>query len=152
LKNKLIITTLEEYYLCRSRGIDPLFWHFHIKLDISLRISIQNKLFGHTTLSKKNIPQANDKYYHYCYNYGPLVCENCGDSLYRNRNILGSYSATYISHILSRSNKPEMAHDPRNFNKLCAKCHDKWESQKKNEMLIFMDNQIIIKELLKDYS
>lgn len=45
-----------------------------------------------------------------------------------------------------------MAHDPRNFNKLCAKCHDKWESQKKNEMLIFMDNQIIIKELLKDYS
>jgi hypothetical protein len=44
-----------------------------------------------------------------------------------------------------------LAHDPRNHNKLCAQCHKKWESPQKYEMLIYMDNIVVIKELKKDY-
>lgn len=148
---KITIESELEFNLCMKNGINPLFWNRFIKMDPSLRVYVQNMIFGNLGLHKGDIVKANDRYYHYCFNYGPLACENCGKSLFSNRNIDSCYSSKYISHILSRSNKPEMAHDPRNHNKLCIECHRKWESPDKKKMLIWMDNQAVIKELKKDY-
>lgn len=149
---KHLITEIYEFNHLLKRGINPLFWHRIFKLEINLRISIQNNLFGKSELHKKNTVQANNKYYNYCFWHGPLACENCGKSFYSKKNIDECYGAVHISHILSRGSAPEMAHDPRNHNKLCPECHRKWESKKNKEMIIYRDNLVVIEELKKDYN
>lgn len=150
---KLInISSYEELDLCLKHGINPLFWHRFVKLEIHFRVEVQNNLFGKSELGKSDIVKANDKYYHYCYQNSNLHCENCGQKIYKLRNIEGCYSAIYISHILTRGSNPHLAHDPRNHNFLCPKCHEKWENGNKSDMLIYLDNQIVIKELKQDYS
>lgn len=147
-----LITERYEYDYLLKRGVDPLFWHRVFKVDIHLRINIQNNLFGRAELSKKSIIAANDRYYHYCFWHGPLVCENCGKPFFSNKNIQGCYWSGHVSHIISKGAASEMAHDPRNHNKLCHKCHEKWESAKNKEMMIYRDNIIVIEELKRDYN
>jgi len=149
--NKIKIDTIEEYDLCLKHGINPLFWHRFIKIDINLRHTIQNSLFGIYELSKGNVLLANDKYYHYCFKHSTLRCENCGQKVFNNRNLNNVYSSTNISHIISRGSNPEIAHDPRNHNFLCFNCHSKWENGNRKEMLIYLDNKVIIQELREDY-
>jgi hypothetical protein len=152
MQKKLLITTKEEYLLCLKHGVNPLFWNRWIKIEIGLRIYLQNELFGKSQFGKVNIPVANDRYYRYCFFNSLMICENCGKPLYANKNIEGCYSAVYVSHILTKGGHPEIAHDPRNQNILCFRCHQKWESVKNNEMVIFMDNQVVIVELRNDYN
>lgn len=149
--SKIILNHREEFEYCIKLGINPLFWHRTIKLDIGLRLMLQYELFGKSELGKGSTIKANDKYYHYCYNNSLLACENCGTSFYVKENIDTAYSAGYVSHILSRGSRSDLAHDPRNHNMLCRKCHTRWESPQKNGMVIFMDNQIVIQELKFDY-
>lgn len=149
--SKKIINSREEFELCLSHGVNPLFWNRFIKLDFGLRISLQNELFGKSELGKGSVIKANDRYYHYCFSNSLLICENCGAPLFINRNIDGCYSAKNVSHILSRGANAELAHDPRNHNILCGTCHKTWESPQNKGMLIYMDNQVVIKELRKDY-
>lgn len=149
--NRHVIYTIEEYNLCLKYGINPLFWHRNIKLNINLRITLQNSLFGQFELNKGDVKKANDKYYHYCFERSKLRCENCGKKVFTLRNIDGAYSSINISHIISRGSNPMIAHDPRNHNFLCFECHQKWESGNKKEMLIYWDNQVVIKELNEDY-
>lgn len=144
------LNTINEYEQCLKSGINALFWHRQIKLVPSLRRSIQNKLFGKSELGKGNIVRANDKFYHYCFENSLKICEECGIPIYSNRNY-DCYSATYVSHILSRSKDPGIAHDPRNHNILCPECHKIWESLKNKQMLIYNDNQIVIREIILDY-
>ena len=145
-----MLSSVYEYELCLKHGINPLFWHRHIKLVPTLRIQLQNKIFGKSELGKGNVVQANDKYYHYCWDHGLMVCEECGRPLYAMRHY-DCYSATYISHILTRGSNPNMAHDPRNHNILCKKHHDQWETGERRGMIIYPDNQVVIRELKKDY-
>ena len=147
----IILNSKSEYAYCLSKGVNPLFWHPNIKLDVRLRISLQNELFGKSELGKGKVLKANDKYYHYCFNNSLLACENCGTSFFVNRNIDTAYSADKVSHILSRGSRADLAHDPRNHNMLCFECHQQWESPQNKGMLIYMDNQIVIEELKKDY-
>lgn len=147
----IILKHRYEFDYCLSRGVNPLYWHRSIKLDIGLRISIQNELFGKSELGKGSVIRANDKYYHYCFDHSLLACENCGTSFFINRNIENCYSARNVSHIISRGSRADLAHDPRNHNMLCWECHDQWESPNNRGMLIFMDNQVIIRELKNDY-
>lgn len=147
----LKIDNIADYERFLKLGVNALFWNNHIKLEFSLRLQLQNELFGKSQLGNGNVLKSNDRYYHYCFDHSLLACENCGKSLYCKKNIDQAYSATYVSHIISRSNAPEMAHDPRNHNILCGECHHKWESPNNDEMIIYYDNLVVIEELKKEY-
>lgn len=140
------INTVDAYNVVTSIGFNPLIDWRRFIIAIDLRISIQRQLFGHSVFGPGRIPQANQKFYEYCWDNAPIHnCEECTRKLER-------YSAIYISHILSRGGYPEMAHDPRNHNLLCGKCHQRWEDpDAKIEMKIFRQNQIVIQLLKNDY-
>ena len=140
---KHIIDTIEEYEYAKSRGFDPLLSPY-IDMDIQLRIEVQKKVFGHCVFGRGNIPKANDRYYHFMWDIKPNYCENC-------LTPLPNYSAVFISHIFSRKAKPEMAHDPRNSNKLCFNCHTKWESDTCKIMRIYPANKKVMELLIKEY-
>jgi hypothetical protein len=147
----IVISTREELDYCLRKGVNPIFYHPIVKLDIKFRIYLQNELFGRPALSDNKIVIANDRFYRYCWENGHGLCENCGRPLYVLRNLDGIYSSVWISHILSRGGWPEYAHDPRNHNILCGRCHAKWESRYNFEMSIFFFNQRIIKEIKSEY-
>jgi len=82
----------------------------------------------------------------------PHECENCGSPLpedflddEKNINAIWQYS-----HILSKGSHIEFRYEPRNFNRLCFKCHELWEFapiEEKKKMKIYEPNQIIIQQL-----
>lgn len=138
------ISSIEEYDYALSRGFEPLLDR-RFRLPIELRIEIQYIKFGSSRLSKSNILVANQKFYEYAWSLKSHCCEETTRPL--------NYSAAHVSHILSRQNKPEMAHDLRNFNILSVEKHHQWEDSKaRKRMLIYPINQIIIEELIKDYN
>lgn len=137
----VLIETREEYDYCLERGHDALIHRFFL-LPIELRVQIQKETFGRTILGRGNIPQANQRYYYWMWDHKPHICENCQHPLHQ-------YSATFVSHILSRGAHPEMAHDPRNSNILCKGCHDKWENETTRKTMRIYPANIIIIELLK---
>lgn len=135
-----VIDTREQYDLCRAHGIEPLIDR-RFAMDIRLRVSIQRELFGtgHT-------PEENEKFYRWCWAHKLHVCEECMRPLWE-------YSATYVSHILTRAAHPEMAHDCRNINILCFNCHNRWEhANTRIGMRIELNNQRIIEELKREYN
>lgn len=142
------IETLEEYELVKGRGHEPLVDNRFFIIDIVLRVQLQNELFGLATLGKRNIPKANDKFYRYCWDNLLHVCEECLKPLH-------TYSASYISHIMTKGAKAHMAHDPRNVNILCAKHHNIWEfgtSEIRSRMKIYNKNVKRIRLLKENYS
>ena len=141
------INTMEEYELIKERKIEPLIDTRFFIIDIVLRVQLQNKLFGLAEIGKRNIPKANEKFYRWCWQNKIHVCEECYKPLL-------DYSAIFISHILTKGAKPEMAHDPRNVNILCFEHHNKWENGTENvrsKMRIYAKNIKRIKQLKLDY-
>lgn len=132
------IYTREEYDYCKSRGFEPL-TDPRFAMGIRLRVSIQRELFGtgHT-------PQENERFYRWCWDHYPHQCAEC-------MRPLNQYSATYVSHILTRGAHPETAHDPRNVNILCFAHHSVWENGDRQKMRIFAGNQLVIEQLKKEY-
>jgi hypothetical protein len=116
------------------------------KLDINLRIQIQREIFGGSSLNKGDVTAGNQRFYYWCWQNIQHFnkCQNCF-------HLLPGYAATFVSHILSRQNRPEIAHDPRNANILCADCHKMWESPKNKIMAIYRQNQYIITLLNQEY-
>jgi hypothetical protein len=102
-------------------------------------VAIQRELFGtgHT-------PQENEKFYRWCWDHYPHICAET-------MRPLRQYSATYVSHILTRGAHPEMAHDPRNVNILSFEMHNRWENGDRQYMRIYRINQLIIEQLRKEY-
>ena len=135
----VLITARAEYDLCKANGIEPLLDR-RFAMDIRLRVAIQREFFGtgHT-------PQENERFYRFCWDHYP---HQCAETM----RPLKQYSATYISHILTRGAHPEMAHDPRNVNILSFEMHNKWENGDRKNMRIFAGNQIIIEQLKKEYA
>ena len=141
-----LITTRAEYDLAKAHGFEPLLGFKPIKgvqyfqLDIRLRVEIQRELFGtgHT-------PAENERFYRWCWDHYPHQCEETMRPLHQ-------YSATYISHILTRGAHPEMAHDPRNVNILCFEQHNRWENGDRKNMRIYARNQTMIEKLKKEYA
>lgn len=141
------IETEAEYEYMRSRGAEPLLGYCgSLAIDVipTLRIYLQRKEFGHCELSKGNVPKGNERFYRWVWDKKAHYCEECLIPLQ-------NYSATFVSHILSRSGHAEMAHDPRNTNILCGSCHHKWESRQANTMRVYNKNQKTIKTLRKEY-
>lgn len=137
------IETMEEYNNISSMGFNPLINWERFKIEYSLRKELELSLFGGTILGIDNIPKANQQFYKYAWENTLIkCCEECMVPLYE-------YSAIYISHILARGGYPELAHDLRNFNLLCGRCHHKWESDKSG-MKIRKKNKIVINLMLND--
>ena len=132
-----MIETREEYEYCLSRGYDPLIDE-RFPMEINLRREIQREKFG------KNNRGGNSKFYRYCIENLPHVCEECGRYI--------SYpSAVNVSHILTRGAHPDKAHDPRNVNFLCFDCHARWENGDRESMKIYPKNLKTIEQLKKEY-
>lgn len=139
----VLITERWEYDYCVSRGFEPLI-DTKFQLDIRLRVEIQRELFGHCVFGRGDIPVANQRFFRWMWEHKPHRCEETMRPLY-------NYSAVYISHILTRGAHPEMAHDPRNINILCAEMHEKWENGNRREMRIYPGNMRIIEQMKKEY-
>ena len=135
----IAIDTRQEYDLALSRGYKPLI-DPRFDLETGLRVSIQRELFGtgHT-------PAENERFYRWCWAHKPHRCEEC-------MKPLPNYSATFISHILTRGANPAMAFDGRNTNILCFACHNRWEhATTRGGMRIYAKNQITIQKLKDEY-
>ena len=132
-----MITTRVQYNEERAKGREPLFGN---EMDMDLRKEIQRELFG-----KGNHSLNNGKFYKWIWAHKPHICEEC-------MRPLPYYSATFVSHILTRGAHPEMAYDPRNVNILCKAHHNKWEdATTRFDMRIIAKNNETINQLKKDY-
>lgn len=132
------IETREQYDLCKAHRIEPLIDN-RFPMAVSLRKEIQRELFG-----KGHTPEENEKFYRFCWKVYPHICQECMKPLHE-------YSAVYVSHILTRGANPELAHDPRNVNILCFRCHSVWENGRRENMRIYLSNQSKIEHLRNEY-
>lgn len=134
-----MITTKEEYDYAVSRGYEPLLDE-RIPMSIELRKAVQREKFGKHTI------ENNSKFYKWCIEHKPNICEECGKPI-------RYASATNVSHILTRGAYPEAAYDPRNTNILCFECHSSWEhSTTRKGMNICHKNERTIEMLKKEYN
>lgn len=134
-----VIDTRELYDYARKRGYEPLIDR-RFAMEIHLRVSIQRELFG-----RGHTPEENERFYRWCWEHYPHICSET-------MRPLRQYSATYISHILTRGAHPEMAHDPRNVNILSFEMHNCWENGDRQNMRIYQMNQLTIKKLINEYA
>lgn len=106
------------------------------------RRDIQRELFG------GNNAEGNQKFYAFCIRHKSPICEHCGKPI-------PHPTAINVSHILTRGSHPEMAHDPRNVQMLCAGCHGLWEHtttrSKMNPWFVEKTNKII-ERLKQEYN
>jgi len=139
------INTTSDYNTLSEMGFLPLMDWRRFQIDIQLRITLQSRLFGRVEIGHGNIPQANQRFYKYCWDNSLVkVCQEC-------QKHLTQYGAIHISHIQTRGGHSERAHDPRNFNLLCATHHEQWENGDQSVMKIRKENGRIIKLLNQDY-
>ena len=136
---RVSIKTKKDYEQAKEYGFEPLI-DTRFDMSIKLRVELQRELFG------KNADQeANQKFYRWVWKKSNHWCSECMLPLY-------DYSATYISHILTRGAHPEMAHDPRNINILFPKCHNTWEhATTRGSMRIYLSNLQRIDDLTNEY-
>lgn len=139
----IVITERYEYDYCLSKGYEPLI-DTRFSLDIRLRVAIQRELFGHCVFGRGDVPVANQRFYKWVWEQKPHRCEET-------MRPLPYYSATFVSHILARGAYPEMAHDPRNVNILCAGMHEMWEHGRRDRMRIYPGNVRLIQLLKNEY-
>nr|DAW08667.1 MAG TPA: NinG protein [Caudoviricetes sp.] len=135
----ILIEDVECYKYAKSKGFEPLIDR-RFDVPINVRVAIQHHLFG-----KGHTPSENERFYRYCWDMYPHVCEEC-------LRPLTGYSATYISHIRTRGAFPEAAHDVRNVNILCFKHHNQWEVGNRKAMRIYPSNALIIEQMTKEYN
>lgn len=135
----ILIEDLECYKYAKSKGYEPL-TDKRFYMPIRVRVDVQRYLFGtgHT-------PAENERFYRYCWDLYPHICEEC-------MRPLTQFSATYISHIRTRGAFPEAAHDVRNVNILCFKHHNQWETGNRKAMRIYPGNIQTIEQLTKEYN
>ena len=75
------IETIEEYNYVLPKN-QPLVDDRFFIIEISLRVLIQQQLFGLAKLGQKDILKANDKFYHWVWENKLHVCEECLKPLY----------------------------------------------------------------------
>ncbi len=135
-----MIKTRQEYDFIKGNGFEPLY-DKRFRMDIGLRKEIQAELFG-----RGHTPAENNRFYRWVWKRFPHMCCEC-------LRPLQEYSATYISHVISRGSEPQMAHDPRNVMILCAEHHAQYEHRPTREnMRIYPASERVIAALRADYS
>lgn len=138
LNVSFFIDSRELYDYAVSRGFEPLVDR-RFNLEHSIRLEAQRQKFGTGNHEENNI-----RFYRWVWDHKRHVCEEC-------MKPLREYSATYVSHIVSRGHAPELAYDPRNTNILCFNCHSRWENGDRMNMRIYLSNRMTIQELRKEY-
>ena len=108
-----------------------------VYMPIDVRAEIQREMFGKYADSKS-------RFYRWVWEHKSHFCEETG-------KYLMNYSASFISHILSRGAYPAMAFDPRNTNVLSFESHQKWEFGDRQSMKIFQTNIIVTDKLRVEY-
>lgn len=137
---RIRIENKKDYEQAREYGFEPLI-DKRFDVSIKLRVELQRELFG-----KNGNQEANQRFYSWVWNHSDHWCCEC-------MLPLNGYSATYVSHILTRGAHPEMAHDPRNINILCPKCHNTWEhATTRGSMRIYLSNLKRIDDLTNEYN
>ena len=132
------ITNREEYLYAVGRGYEPLLGGV-LEMAHDLRVEIQREKFG-----EGHTPSENERFYRWCWANKPHRCEEC-------LKPLKDYSAVYVSHLLTRGAHPALAHDPRNTNILCGRCHSAWENGDRRGMRIYESNKARIDALKNEY-
>ncbi len=135
---KVRIETREEYDYVVSRGIFEPLADKRFDLAIDLRREIQREKFGTNTIAN------NQKFYRFCIEHLPMVCEECGKPITHP-------SAINVSHILTKGSNPAMAYDCRNVNILCPEHHSVWENGDRQSMRIYDRNNERIELLKQEY-
>lgn len=134
------IETEGEYDYAVERGYSPLFDR-RFEVNGTTRKAVIGRKFPKYTV------QNNSKFYRWYWdNYqGERCCEECGMPL-------RSYSAVFVSHILTRNGHRHIAYDPMNINLLCFEHHRQWEQQHlARKLRIYKSNQVRIDKLLGWY-
>lgn len=132
------IKSRKDYDYCVNSGFEPLLDR-RFEIDHNLRVEIQKDLFGEGNSEKQNV-----KFYKWVWAHKPHWCEEC-------MKPLPEYSATYVSHIISRGSDARMAYDARNVNILCFKHHSLWENGDRETMRINEINKLTIEQLKNEY-
>lgn len=90
---------------------------------------------------KRNI-EKDEEFYFLIFSSKPHECEECGNPLPSEfRDDDGKVAARWqYSHIVMKSIAPELRHHKDNCNRLCLKCHTKWEGADRIHMKIFAQN------------
>ena len=144
MNNKIL--TIDDYNVLKNTfEVDPLLTAWDdsesiIFMPIQVRIEIQERLFqaaSHTAMLSK--------FYRWCWDHKEQICEETGTPLH-------SYSAKYISHIMSRGAHCEKSFDPRNVNILSPAAHTQWETGDRETMRIYWRNQTTIIRLNNEYN
>lgn len=132
------IKSRKDYDYCVNSGFEPLLDR-RFEIGHNLRVEIQKDLFGEGNSEKQNV-----KFYKWVWAHKPHWCEEC-------MKPLPEYSATYVSHIISRGSDARMAYDARNVNILCFKHHSLWENGDRETMRINEINKLTIEQLKNEY-
>lgn len=120
-------------YLNQSDSGDDVLSSPDYLIPIKLREEIQKLKFP-----------TDASFYNYCWKKKAHWCEECGA-------YLSAYSASFISHILTKGAHTEKRRDPRNVNILCLKHHHQWEFGKRKEMEIYQANMLLRDKLILEY-
>lgn len=134
-----LITSRVEYDYAVGRGYEPLLGGL-LEMEHELRLEVQREKFG-----SGHTPAENERFYRWCWEHKAHECEEC-------LRPLNGYSAVYVSHILTRGAHPAMAHDPRNVNILCERCHATWENGCRMAMRIYESNRERVARLKVEYN
>lgn len=134
------ITTIAEYEYLVNKGYCPLKDWKWFYIDFKLRLEIQYSIFGHGDFTRQN-----QRFYEWMWKNSIHSCEELGTPL-------KNYSASFISHIISKGSDRRLAIDPRNVNILSFNQHNKWEYGEKTKMKIYPKNKLIINILKTDYN
>ena len=105
--------------------------------------------------TEKAVKQMNDdnNVYMELWNTKPHFCEECNKHLGDHTDEEAAKNHKYVfSHILKKGMYGKIRHDLRNFNLLCFKCHNRWETAHTRKLMnIWEKNKVLMIQLLKDY-
>lgn len=101
---------------------------------------------------REEVLKKDELVYEEVFNLKKPFCENCHrklNNIFRDEegNIIARYQ---YSHILTKGGFPLLRHNVKNFNRLCLNCHYIWEFGDRENMRIFVQNEEIREELLRE--
>lgn len=127
-----------EYDYLVQRGYEPLMGY---EGSINALFEIEHKL--RRELQEAKFPNLT-KFYKTAFALSSKICEETGMAIQ-------CYSASNISHILSRGAHIAMQYDLRNYNLLILQAHNQWEQGDRKSMKIWPKNEILMEKLNLEY-
>lgn len=119
----------------------------HTRKKVSVRSLLKSERFE----KRREQIRKDEETYEQVFFNNPPFCEECHrklNNIFRDED--GQVIARFqYSHILTKAAHPEFRNDPRNFNRLCFRCHQTWEFGDRVEMRIYPKNQETV-QILRD--